>query len=76
MDKYIGKLDKYILQVRQIHSAIRPKHSSLCGAAGYEECGALVPDEDQAARLVREHVKLHIGPEGAGRIVRDHGKLL
>ena len=49
---------------------------SVCGApAGYEECGA-VPDEDQAARLVREHVKLHIGPEGAGRIVRDHGKLL
>ena len=48
----------------------------MCGAAGYEECGALVPDEDQAARLVREHVKLHIGPEGAGRIVRVHGKLL
>ena len=32
--------------------------------AGYEECGAL-PDEDQAALLVREHVKLNIGPAGA-----------
>ena len=39
---------------------------SLRGA-GYEECGA-VPDEDQpAAQLVWEHVKLHIGPAGRRR---------